>query len=133
MWDSQKLYLGLPPLPSKIYAMAKLNAQLEQLRKWRKRKVRDTSIESSIVEFRRSLKKANKQLTQILETWDNTIPKNIATNATPVSLRRGVLEISVTDSSTSYKLNQLVRSGLLQTLQSQCSGTLKQIRIRITN
>jgi hypothetical protein len=113
--------------------MPRLKAKLEQLREWRKRKVRDTSIESTIVEFRRSLKKANKQLSQILETWDAVIPKHIATNATPVSLRRGVLEITVTDSSTSYKLNQLVRSGLLQTLQTQCSGTLKQIRIRIAN
>ena len=113
--------------------MAKLKTQLEQLRKWRSRKVRDTSIEASIIEFRRSLKKANKQLTQVLATWDTVIPKHLATNATPVSLRSGILEIAVTDSSTSYKLNQLVRSGLLQTLQTQCSGTLRQIRIRIAS
>ena len=113
--------------------MAKLHAQVEQLREWRKRKTRDTSIESSILEFRRTLKKSNKQLTQLLEAWDKLVPKPIAKNAIPTSLRSGVLEVSVTDSSTSYQLNQLIRSGLLSKLQQQCSGTLKQIRIRIAS
>ncbi len=113
--------------------MAKLHTQVEQLREWRKRKVRDTSIESSILEFRKTLKKTNKQLSQIMETWDNLVPQNLANNATPISLRAGVLEVSVTDSSTSYQLNQLVRAGLLIKLQQQCSGTLKQIRIRVAH
>jgi hypothetical protein len=111
--------------------MAKLHLQVEQLRKWRKRKVRDTSIESTIIAFRKSLKKGNKQLTQLLEAWDELVPSNLTKNAIPTSLRSGILEVSVTDSSTSYKINQLIRSGLLQKLQRRCRGTLKQIRIRI--
>ncbi len=113
--------------------MAKLHTQVEQLREWRKRKVRDTSIESSILEFRKTLKKTSKQLMQINDAWNDLVPQQLANNAMPTSLRGGVLEVSVTDSSTSYQLNQLIRSGLLLTLQQQCSGTLKQIRIRVTN
>ena len=113
--------------------MSKLHAQLEELRKWRKRKVRDTSIEHSILEFRRALKKTNKQLSQILEAWDMLVPRHVSQNATPTSLRAGIVEVSVTDSPTSYQLNQLIRSGLLQKLQQECSGTLKQIRVRIAN
>jgi len=112
--------------------MAKLHAQVEQLREWRKRKIRDTSIESSLIEFRKSLKKSNKQLTQILQAWDNEVPQQLSQNAIPTSLRAGILEVSVRDSSTSYQLNQLIRAGLLRKLQEQCSGTLKQIRVRIS-
>ena len=112
--------------------MAKLHAQVEQLREWRKRKVRDTSIESSLIEFRKSLKKSNKQLAQIMQAWDNEVPQQLSQNAIPISLRAGILEISVTDSSTSYQLNQLIRAGLLCKLQKQCVGTLKQIRVRIS-
>ena len=112
--------------------MAKLHTQVEQLREWRKRKVRDTSIESSLIEFRKSLKKSNKQLTQILQAWDNEVPQQLSQNAIPTSLRAGILEVSVRDSSTSYQLNQLIRTGLLRKLQEQCSGTLKQIRVRIS-
>jgi hypothetical protein len=112
--------------------MAKLHAKVDQLREWRKRKIRDTSIESSLIEFRKSLKKSNKQLTQIMEAWDNEVPQQLSQNAIPTSLRAGVLEVSVRDSSTSYQLNQLIRAGLLCKLQEQCSGTLKQIRVRIS-
>jgi|TARA_B100000959_G_C14936943_1_gene606129 hypothetical protein len=111
--------------------MAKLHAQVKQLREWRKRKVRDTGIESSILEFRRTLNKSNKQLSSLLEAWDDSVPQELAKNAIPVALRAGVLEVSVTDASTSYKLNQLIRSGLLHTLQQRCTGTLKQIRVRV--
>jgi hypothetical protein len=111
--------------------MAKLHAQVEQLREWRKRKVRDTSIETSILEFRRSLKKTNKQLSNLMEAWDTLVPEHLAQNAIPTALRAGVLEVTVTDSSTSYQVNQLIRSGLLNKLQQQCSGTLKQIRVRV--
>ncbi len=112
--------------------MAKLHAKVDQLREWRKRKIRDTSIESSLIEFRKSLKKSNKQLTQIMEAWDNEVPQQLSQNAIPTSLRAGVLEVSVRDSSTSYQLNQLIRASLLCKLQEQCSGTLKQIRVRIS-
>ncbi len=104
--------------------------QLEQIRLWRKRNVRDTSISATILELRKSLKKTNKQLSQIIEAWDLHVPEQIHKNAIPTSLRGGVLEVTVDDSPTAYHLNQLIRAGLLNTLQTKCSSTLKKIKVR---
>ncbi|MGY8753514.1 MAG: DciA family protein [Phycisphaerales bacterium] len=113
--------------------MARLTDQLEQIRAWRKPNYKETSIASTILAFRKSLKKTNKQLTQILEAWDEHVPEQIHRNAIPTSLKSGVLEVTVTDSPTSYQLNQLIRSGLLNMLQKQSSGTLKKIKVRLAN
>ncbi len=106
-------------------------SKLEQIRKWRKRKFRDTSIDASILEFRRTLKKTNKQLSQVLEAWDEIVPEQINKSAIPTSLRSGVLEVSVNDSPTAYQLNQLIRTGLLHQLQQRSCGTLKQIKVQL--
>jgi hypothetical protein len=104
--------------------------QLEQIRLWRKRNFRDSSISATILELRKSLKKTNKQLTQIMQAWDLHVPAHIHKNAIPTSLRGGILEITVDDSPTAYQLNQLIRAGLLNTLQTNCSSTLKKIKVR---
>jgi hypothetical protein len=111
--------------------MADGTSKLEQIRQLRKRKYPETSIESSILSIRRNLKKTNKQLTNILEAWDEFVPEQISMNAMPTSLRAGILEVSVNDSPTAYQLNQLLRTGLLQKLQEKSSATLKQIKVRL--
>ncbi|MDP7005580.1 MAG: DUF721 domain-containing protein [Phycisphaerales bacterium] len=109
------------------------STQLEQLRKWRTRPERDISLGASIVELRKSLKKTNKQLNTILEVWDEVLPEHLNQNATPTSLRSGTLFVTVSDSSTAYQLNRLVRASLLRELQKRSSRTLKQIKIKVAN
>lgn len=112
--------------------MAKTVAQLEQIRSWRARKDRDISINAPIQELRRNLKKSSKQLTQLIEAWDELVPPHIHRSANPVSFQAGVLEICADGSPTAYQLNRIIRAGLLRELQRRCSGTLKQIRVRVT-
>ena len=111
--------------------MANKVAQLEQLRKWRARKDRDISVSATIQELRRNLKKSNKQLTQIIEAWDELVPSHIHKSANPISFQGGVLEVYADGSPTVYQLNRLIRASLLRELQQRCSGTLKQIRVRV--
>ena len=113
--------------------MANTVAQLEQLRKWRSRKERDISVSATIQELRRNLKKSSKHLTQLVEAWDELVPSHIHQSANPISFQGGVLEVYADSSPTAYQLNRIIRAGLLQELQQRCSGTLKQIRIRVTN
>ena len=113
--------------------MANLSNKLEQIRSWRERNFRDLSIEPTIIELRKSLKKTNKQLSQILEVWDVEVPEQIRLRAIPTSLRRGTLEVTIDDSSTSYQLNQLIRAGLLSTMQSKCGGGITKIKVRIAH
>lgn len=107
--------------------------KLEQLRKWRARRDRDISIGTSILAMRRILKKSNKQLSQLLDAWDEFVPAEIRQHAHPISLRGGVLEVAADSAPTAYQLNRLIRTRLLRELQRNCSGTLNRIRVRITN
>ncbi len=113
--------------------MASKSVQLEQLRKWRTRPERDLSISASIVELRKSLRKSNKQLNSIIEVWDEIVPSQLYQNATPTSLRAGTLFVTVSDSSTAYQLNRLLRASLLRELQKRSSSTLKQIKVKVAN
>ena len=105
--------------------------KLEQLQKWRVRRKRDLSIDSVMHTFCGSLKKTNKQLLQIQEAWEECVPKRLHEVAILISLRSGILEVSVDGSPTAFQINRLIRSGLLRKLQQSCSGSLKQIRVRI--
>ncbi len=68
---------------------------------------------------------------QIQEAWKEFVPKRLHHSAVPIALRGGVLEVSVDGSPTAFQVNRLIRSGLLRQLQKRCSGTLRQIRVRI--
>ena len=105
--------------------------QLNQVRKWRARRDKDTSIGATIHELRRSLKKSNKHLTQLIEAWDELVPAHIHQCANPTSFQGGILEVYADGSPTAYQLNRLIRAGLLRELQQRCSGTLKEIRVRV--
>jgi hypothetical protein len=105
--------------------------KMEQLQKWRSRRKIELSIDSTMNTFCRSLRKTNKQLQQIQIAWSEFVPKPLHDVAIPISLRAGILEISVDGSPTAFQMNRLIRSGLLHKLQQKCGGTLKQIRVRI--
>ena len=105
-------------------------AELERLRKWRAKKQRDTSITSVILAMQKGLRKGNRQSTSLLEAWDELVPSHIATQATPVSIKKGVLEVVTDGSATSYQLNRLIRGGLLRELQRKTKCTLRKIRVR---
>ena len=111
--------------------MGKPMSQLKQLRQWRAWRDRDISVGATIHELQRSLKKNNKHLTQLIEAWDDLVPEQIHQGANPTSFQGGVLEVFADGSPTAYQLNRLIRAGLLRELQQRCSGTLKQIRVRV--
>ena len=111
--------------------MGKSISQLKQIRQWRTRREKDISIAATIHELQRSLKKSNKHLSQLIEAWDELVPAQIRQSANPTSFQGGVLEVFADGSPTAYQLNRLIRAGLLRELQQRCSGTLKQIRVRV--
>ena len=113
--------------------MSNFSDKLEQLRAWRGRKDFDISMKRDLIALQRTLKKTNKQLTQIYEVWESAVPEYLKSNAQPVSLKRGVLEIAANGSPASYQLKRLIREGLLQALQSQCSTPLNKIKIAARN
>lgn len=120
-------------LNSTISKMSNFEDKLEKLRTWRGRKDRDLTLKRDLIALQRTLKKTNKQLSQIYELWESVVPEKIQSNAHPISLQRGVLEIAANGSPTSYQLQRLIREGLLQALQSQCTTHLKKIKITLVS
>ncbi len=104
--------------------------KIEQLQKWRCARKRELRIDSVMNSFCRSLKKTNKQLSQIQAAWEELLPEAMRRVSFPISFRNGILVVSVDGSPTAYQLNRLIRSGLLRQLQRTCSGTLRQIRVQ---
>ena len=111
--------------------MADASNKIHQLQKWRAIRKKDLTIDSTMNAFCRSLKKSSRQLVQMQEAWDELVPQQLQIVTVPVALKGGVLEVVVDSSPTAYKINRLVRAGLLRQLQERCSGTLKQVRVRI--
>ena len=105
--------------------------KIEQLQKWRSRRKKNLRVDLEMQSLCRSLKKTNKHLEQIRETWNDLLPKQLLQVEIPIAFRAGVLEISVDGSPTAYQLNRLIRSGLLRQLQKKCSGSLRQIKVNI--
>ena len=113
--------------------MSNFANKLEQLRTWRARKEYDITIKRDLIALQRSLKKTNKQLSQIYELWESVVPEYLQSNAHPVSLKSGVLEIAANGSPASYQLKRLIREGLLRKLQSRCSTPLNKIKITLVS
>ena len=113
--------------------MSNFADKLEKLRTWRGREDRDLTLKRDLIALQRTLKKTNKQLSQIYELWESVVPEKIQSSAHPISLQRGVLEIAANGSPTSYQLQRLIREGLLQALQSQCTTHLKKIKITLVS
>ena len=113
-----------------MIAMMDPQSELDRLRKYKTRRVRETSINETVQSLRKGLRKGNKTSSSLIEAWDAAVPSHIANQATMVSMRNGVLEVLTDGSSVAYQLNRLVRSGLLRELQKATKGTLRKIRVR---
>ncbi len=105
--------------------------KLEQLREWRGPKNRPLTVQQTLSKLKRSLKRSNTQLLQIAEVWKEEVPEFIYEQTHPISLKKGVLEVAVNGSSISYQLQQLIRGGLLQKLQTRMNTPLKKIKVRL--
>ena len=123
-------YRGQVPVQCTMIAMMDPQSELDRLRKYKTRRVRETSINETVQSLRKGLRKGNKTSSSLIEAWDAAVPSHIANQATMVSMRNGVLEVLTDGSSVAYQLNRLVRSGLLRELQKATKGTLRKIRVR---
>ena len=105
--------------------------KLEQLREWRGRRERDLTMQKTLANLKRTLKRSNTQLLQIAEVWKEEVPEFIYEQTHPISLKNGVLEVAANGSAMSYQLQQLIRGGLLKKLQTQIHVPLKKIKVRL--
>tara|TARA_B100000959_G_scaffold187212_1_gene195789 strand:- start:1128 stop:1466 length:339 start_codon:yes stop_codon:yes gene_type:complete len=106
-------------------------SKIERLQNWRAWKKPNLRVDQVMNSFCRSLKKSSKQLVQVQDAWLELIPNQLSAVSMPIALRNGTVEVIVDCAPTAYKVNRLIRGGLLRELQQRCSGSLQKIKVRV--
>lgn len=105
------------------------NQHVERLREWRNFPEKDYSLGFMTEQFKREVKKPQKALDKLYEVWQELIPAHLQPRTQPMSLKRGVLTVHVSDSATLYEMQRLVRSGLQDQLALCCGATLNRVKL----
>jgi hypothetical protein len=96
--------------------------RLTQLRRYRNRPQPDLSLHFLADQFKRDVERPFRQLQSITELWRRRIPPDLLEHTRLDSLTRGTLRVTVDSSSRLYDLDQLLRSGLHNTLIREHQG-----------
>ncbi|MEM6750991.1 MAG: hypothetical protein AAGA57_06365 [Planctomycetota bacterium] len=105
-------------------------ARLERLRGWRNRPERATDLGFLGPMFTRDVARPWKTLGPLAEAWSDVLPEELVGRTRLDGLSRGVLRVSVADSSTAYAVDVAVRSGAQAELSRRCpQAKLRKVRI----
>ena len=105
--------------------------KLQRLRQWRVRPQRDLSMSFLENMFKQQIARPHKQLSAVVEQWQQLVPAELVEHTRLEGLRRGVLKVLVDSSSRLYELDRLLREGLSQQLISSCPGSgLRCVHLR---
>lgn len=106
----------------------------ERLRQWRKLPERDLSLRFIAEQFQRTVERPYRQLTSVVELWNQLVPLDLVDHTRLDSLKRGILRVRVDSSARLYELDRLLRDGLEQELIRRHKGpALRRIELRVTN
>lgn len=101
------------------------------LRTWRTRPSRDTSLTFVADLVKRQYVKPHKQLGKVVEVWRQRVPAELQQRTILAGLSRGILNVHAADSPTLYQLDQLLRSGLERELTQTPCVTLRRVKVRL--
>ncbi|MCK4626974.1 MAG: DUF721 domain-containing protein [Phycisphaerae bacterium] len=79
--------------------------------------------------MKRHLAKRVRQIGQLSIAWDECVPDFIREHAALVSLKSGNLTVAVDSASHRYRLEMLLRAGLLDAIRERFSGALNRVRL----
>lgn len=83
-------------------------------------------------QFKRECEKPYKKLGKMVDVWESQIPTYLFKKTALVSLRRGILTVSVPDSAVAFDLQRTLAEGTEALIrQSYRGGTLTRIRITV--
>ena len=105
--------------------------QLDTLRKYRRRRERETSIHDLVAQARQTAKRDEKRLGSLVRLWEECIPPALAARTALNGLRRGVLHVRVDSAATGFELDRVLRSGAEAQLRAAYRGTLLRVRTKI--
>lgn len=105
--------------------------RLELLRQRRAYTQRDRSIGPALAAIATQLRLAQRDAGPVGRLWNELIPEILARGAT-LRLDRGTLRVSVSDSSSRYALDRLLRAGVEEQLIRRSPVPIRAVRVEAT-
>jgi hypothetical protein len=102
--------------------------RLELLQARRTRTVRDTSLSPTLIEVRKNLQKQLDSIDPMQQVWNRVIPEELASRA-QIRLDKGILRVSVQDSSIRFALDRLLRAGAQNELVRQAPVPIRNVKL----
>ena len=75
------------------------------------------------------LAKRVRQIGQLSIAWDECVPDFLRDHAALVSLNGGTLTVAIDSAAHRYRLEMLLRAGLLDAIRERFSGALNRVRL----
>ena len=108
-----------------------MRRQIEDLRRRRGRSGPELSIAKLIASTADHAKRTHKQLGELIEIWEESVPPELARRTSLTVLRGGVLHVSVDSSSIAFEIDRLLRGGLVDELRRRFRGTLVRVKVKL--
>lgn len=113
--------------------MADPERELEQFQRWHIHRRGPDGISELLTSMSRQLAASKRRTADVAEVWQQLVPAHIIGATALGSVRGGVLKVQVGGASVRYELDRLLREGLLKELRAACGGTLRQVRLEVTD
>lgn len=114
-----------------MWAMPDPARQIETLRALRSRPERDLRVGDLIKRTLKENSQRQKRLGQLIDLWEELVPRDLAAKTVIEHLRAGVLHVTVDSSATAYELDRQLREGLEALLRSRYRGTLVRVKVKV--
>jgi hypothetical protein len=102
--------------------------RLELLQARRTRTARDTSLSPTLIEVSKNLQKQLDSIDPMQQVWNRVIPEELASRA-QIRLDKGILRVSVQDSSIRFALDRLLRAGAQNELIRQAPVPIRNVKL----
>jgi len=106
--------------------------EIQRLGASRARFARELSIAAIITATRKQAASVHRRLGELIELWEEFVPREIALHTTLTALKGGVLHVTVDSSSVAYELDRLLREGLVITLRKRYRSTLTRVKVSLS-
>ena len=103
----------------------------EQMKAWRGPRVRDLSVGATITSIAKFATKRQRDLGEVLTTWNALCPAKLAASCTVDSLAGGILSITVTTAGAGFEISRVLRASLERELATRFPTRIRRIKVSI--
>ena len=107
--------------------------EIETLRDYRNRPDRSVDMARDLARLARTYAQAGNGLGELAGIWQELVPSEVRESARLLRISRGVLTITVENSSERFLLDRALRGGLRRELVRRSKVSLRDVRVLIAS